>query len=160
MTIIVSWPGRTSSTNECLLQTSFCVTFLKARRDADTSLASMSLQGCRYIYQVTFPYNGPWCIATAGCCVGLLLASLIGPPRTQRLWLPVRIFCYTFSLIIYAIVVNYPLLKYLKPDILIHKCLLPTSLLGFRSPQQNEISSLIMATYSQTTWEKHKVAIT
>jgi hypothetical protein len=61
---------------------------------------------------------------------------------------------------IYVNVVNYLPLKYLKPDVLIHKCLLPTSLLGFIAPQRNEISSLIMATYSQLTWEKHKATIT
>jgi hypothetical protein len=61
---------------------------------------------------------------------------------------------------IYVIVVNYLLLKDLKLDILIHKCVLPTSLLGFRSPKRNEISSLIMATYSQPPWEEHKAAIT
>lgn len=61
---------------------------------------------------------------------------------------------------VFEIVVNYLLLQYLKSDILVHKDLRPNSLLSFRSPQQNEIGSLIMVADSQSTWDHHKAAIT
>ncbi len=99
-------------------------------------------------------------MATAGCCMELLLASLIGSRKTQRLWPPVRNFCYTLSLVGFDSEGNYLLLQYSRSGLIIHKCNLPNSLLNFTSPRRDEIRSSIMATSSQTTWDDHRATIT